>query len=86
MAALIETRDKNLSVMSDIIEIVRETEKAICFKMQGVCEYHEMTFDMWFPKAAVRPIGDGCYELKSWWRPSDRFQAETKRRCSYFMV
>lgn len=86
MAALIETRSKDLSVMSGIIEIVRETEKAICFKLEGVCEYRGKTFDVWFPKAAVKAIGADCYELKSWWRPSDRFQAETMRRCSYFFT
>lgn len=85
MAAIIDTRSKDLSVMIAIIRIERETEKAINFICKGQREYHGMEVSLWFPKAALKSVGDS-YEMKSWFRPSDNRAAEMQRRASYFMV
>ena len=83
MPAIIDTRSKDLSVMIDIIRIERETEKAIQFTCAGQREHHGKEIQLWFPKAAMKSVGNS-YELKGWFKPSDIHSMEMQRRASYF--
>ena len=45
-------------------EIIKESEKAICFNLKGDL--------LWFPKAALKLEADGTWIVKNWFEFCDR--------------